>query len=200
MDSLIRCPWCLKDEMYMKYHDEEWGVPVFDDRKQFEFLLLEAAQAGLSWHTILSRRENYRKAYLDFDFEKIANFSEHDIERLLKGSGIIRNKMKIKASVNNARKFIEVQKEYGSFSKYIWSFTKGKSIVNGWVSILEIPAKTELSERISRNLKSRGFQFLGPTIVYSHLQAVGVVNDHLKSCFRLKEIKETQTRLPFKQH
>ncbi len=186
--ELERCSWCLKDGMYIKYHDEEWGTPVFDDRKQFEFLVLESAQAGLSWYTILSRRDNYRRAYLNFDVEKVANFTEHDIERLVQDEGIIRNKMKIKASVNNARKFIEAQKDYGSFSKYIWGFTGGKPMVNGWATVAEIPAKTELSERISKDLKSIGFQFLGPTIVYAHLQAIGIVNDHIKSCFRFDEI------------
>jgi len=193
-----RCPWCLKDDLYIKYHDEEWGVPVFDDKKQFEFLVLEAAQAGLSWHTILLRRENYRASYCEFDPEKVARFNEKDIARLLQNTGIIRNKMKIRASCNNAIKFLEVQNEFGSFSNYIWGFTNGQPIVNGWKSTTEIPAKTELSERISKNLKRRGFQFLGPTIVYAHLQAVGIVNDHLTSCFRFKEVQETRIKQSFK--
>ena len=186
--NLKRCPWCLKDEMYIKYHDEEWGVPLFDDRKQFEFVVLESAQAGLSWHTVLSKREKYREVYLGFDFEKIANFKEKDIEKLLNNPGIIRNRMKIEASIMNARAFIEIGKEFGSFSKYIWKFAGGKPVVNGYDSDDEIPAETELSFRISKDLKERGFKFFGPKIVYAHLQAVGVVNDHIKSCFRYKEL------------
>ena len=186
--NLKRCPWCLKDEMYIKYHDEEWGVPLFDDRKQFEFVVLESAQAGLSWHTVLSKREKYREAYLGFDFEKIANFKEKDIEKLLNNPGIIRNRVKIEASIMNARAFIEIGKEFGSFSKYIWKFVGGKPVVNGYDSDDEIPAETELSFRISKDLKERGFKFFGPKIVYAHLQAVGVVNDHIKSCFRYKEL------------
>jgi len=186
--KLERCPWCLKDEIYIRYHDEEWGVPVFDDRKQFEFLVLESAQAGLSWHTVLLKRENYRKAYYDFDSEKVANFTVKDIERLLNNSGIIRNRMKIEASITNARVFLEVSKDFGSFSKYIWGFVGGKPIVNGWNSLSEIPAETELSHRIGKDMKNRGFRFFGPKIVYAHLQAVGIVNDHIRSCFRFKEI------------
>ena len=186
--NLKRCTWCLKDEMYIKYHDEEWGVPLFDDRKQFEFVVLESAQAGLSWHTVLSKREKYREAYLGFDFEKIANFKEKDIEKLLNNPGIIRNRVKIEASIMNARAFIEIGKEFGSFSKYIWKFVGGKPVVNGYDSDDEIPAETELSFRISKDLKERGFKFFGPKIVYAHLQAVGVVNDHIKSCFRYKEL------------
>ena len=186
--NLKRCPWCLKDEMYIKYHDEEWGVPLFDDRKQFEFVVLESAQAGLRWHTVLSKREKYREAYLGFDFEKIANFKEKDIEKLLNNPGIIRNRVKIEASIMNARAFIEIGKEFGSFSKYIWKFVGGKPVVNGYDSDDEIPAETELSFRISKDLKERGFKFFGPKIVYAHLQAVGVVNDHIKSCFRYKEL------------
>jgi len=155
--NLKRCPWCLKDEMYIKYHDEEWGVPLFDDRKQFEFVVLESAQAGLSWHTVLSKRENYREAYLGFDFEKIANFKEKDIEKLLNNPGIIRNRVKIEASIMNARAFIEIAKEFGSFSKYIWKFVGGKPVVNGYDSDDEIPAETELSFVISKDLKERRF-------------------------------------------
>ena len=186
--SVERCPWSLKDEIYIRYHDEEWGVPVFDDRKQFEFIVLESAQAGLSWHTVLLKRENYSKAYYDFDAEKVANFTEKDIERLLNNPGIIRNRMKIEASIANARAFLEVSKEFGSFSKYIWGFVGGKPIVNGWSFISEIPAETELSLQISKDMKKRGFRFFGTKIVYAHLQAVGIVNDHIKSCFRFKEI------------
>lgn len=186
--KLERCPWSLKDEIYIRYHDEEWGVPVFDDRKQFEFIVLESAQAGLSWHTILLKRENYRKAYYGFDPEKVANFTEKDIERLLNNPGIIRNRMKIEASVANARTFLEVSKEFGSFSKYIWGFVSGKPVVNGWNSMSEIPGETELSLEISKDMKKRGFRFFGSKIVYAHLQAVGIINDHIKSCFRFKDI------------
>ncbi|MBP8612713.1 MAG: DNA-3-methyladenine glycosylase I [Candidatus Atribacteria bacterium] len=189
--NLERCPWCLKDEMYIKYHDEEWGVPVFEDRKQFEFIVLESAQAGLSWYTVLSRRERYREAYLGFDPEKVANFKEKDVEKLLNNPGIIRNRMKIEASVTNAKAFMEIGKEFGSFSKYIWSFVDGKPVINGYNSIYEIPAETELSLSISKDLKKRGFRFFGPKIVYAHLQAVGIVNDHIRSCFRYKELTET---------
>lgn len=186
--NIERCPWCLKDQIYIRYHDEEWGVPVFDDRKQFEFLVLESAQAGLSWHTILLKRENYRKAYHGFNPEEVANFTEKDIERLLNDPGIIRNKMKIEASVINARAFLEVSKEFGSFSKYIWGFVGGKPIVNGWTSMNQIPAETELSIKISKDMKKRGFHFFGPKIVYAHIQAVGIVNDHIKSCFRFEAL------------
>ena len=189
--NLERCPWCLKDEMYIKYHDEEWGVPVFEDRKQFEFIVLESAQAGLSWYTVLSRRERYREAYLGFDPEKVANFKEKDVEKLLNNPGIIRNRMKIEASVTNSKAFMEIGKEFGSFSKYIWSFVDGKPVINGYNSIYEIPAETELSLSISKDLKKRGFRFFGPKIVYAHLQAVGIVNDHIRSCFRYKELTET---------
>lgn len=186
--KLERCPWSLKDEIYIRYHDEEWGVPVFDDGKQFEFIVLESAQAGLSWHTILLKRENYRKAYYDFDPEKVANFTEKNIERLLNNPGIIRNRMKIEASIANARAFLKVGKEFGSFSKYIWGFVGVKPIANGWSSISEIPGETELSLQISKDMKKRGFSFFGSKIVYAHLQAVGIVNDHIRSCFRFKEI------------
>ncbi len=186
--NVERCPWSLKDEIYIKYHDEEWGVPVFDDRKQFEFIVLESAQAGLSWHTILLKRENYRKAYYDFNPEIVANFTENDIEKLLNNPGIIRNRMKIEASIANAKAFLEVSKEFGSFSKYLWGFVGVKPIVNGWSSISEIPGETELSLQISKDMKYRGFSFFGAKIVYAHLQAVGIVNDHIRSCFRFKEI------------
>lgn len=186
--NVERCPWSLKDEIYIRYHDEEWGVPVFDDKKQFEFIVLESAQAGLSWHTILLKRENYRKAYYDFNPEIVANFTVKDIERLLNNPGIIRNRMKIEASVINARAFLEVSKEFGSFSKYIWGFVGVKPIVNGWKSLSEIPGETKLSLQISKDMKKRDFHFFGSKIVYAHLQAVGIVNDHIKSCFRFKEI------------
>lgn len=183
-----RCSWCEGSDIYIKYHDEEWGVPAFDDNKQFEFLVLETAQAGLSWITILKKRENYRLAYDNFKPETVAGFDDKKIEELMKNDGIIRNERKIKASVNNAKRFIEIQKEFGSFSKYIWSFVNYKPVINSWSKDSEIPAKTELSETISKELKKRGFQFLGPVIMYSHMQATGLVNDHVCDCFRYNEI------------
>lgn len=185
-----RCPWCLKDELYIKYHDTEWGVPVHDDRVHFEFLVLESAQAGLNWLTILKKRENYRKDYDDFDPYKVSMFDDKKISELLNDKGIIRNRKKIEASVNNARAFLKIQKEYGSFDNYIWSFTGGKPIINHWESIEEIPAKTPLSDEISKDLVKRGFKFTGSTIIYAHMQATGIVNDHIVSCFRYKELSE----------
>lgn len=190
-----RCEWADKgDELYTKYHDEEWGVPVFDDQKIFEFLVLESAQAGLSWITILRRRENYRQAFANFDAKKVAKFDEDKIMQLMMNSGIIRNRKKIIATINNAKKFLEVQKEFGSFSEYIWQFTNKKPITNNWKNLKELPAKTEISEKICQDLKSRGFQFLGPTICYAYMQATGMVNDHIVTCFRHNEIK-TQKKL-----
>jgi len=174
----------------MNYHDAEWGVPVFDDRKHFEFLVLESAQAGLSWITILKKRENYRKAYDNFDPEKVAKYTEAKKAKLLSDAGIVRNRLKIESSIGNAQKFLEIQKEYGSFSGYIWSFTNGKPVTGKWKQLHEIPAKTELSDKISLDLKKRGFKFLGSTIMYSHLQATGIVNDHLTDCYRYAEIKK----------
>lgn len=187
-----RCSWCGEDELYIKYHDKEWGIPVFDDRKQFEFMVLESAQAGLSWITILRKREAYRKAYENFDPVKVAEFDENKVEELLKNDGIIRNRRKIESSINNAKRFIEVQREFGSFSEYLWRFVDYKPIVDKWKSEAEVPAKTELSERISLDLKKRGFKFLGPVIVYSHLQATGLINDHIVDCFRYDEIKNAE--------
>ncbi len=185
-----RCPWGTADELYIRYHDEEWGVPVYDDRKQFEFLVLESAQAGLSWHTILKKRENYRKAYDGFDPVKVAKYDEEKIEELMQNAGIIRNCKKIEASINNARIFLEIQKEFGSFCKYLWGFVDGKPIINHWTEVSQIPAKTEFSDRISKDIKKRGFKFLGSITIYSHLQATGLVNDHLVNCFRWKECQE----------
>lgn len=184
----IRCPWCGDGDLYCKYHDEEWGVPVHDERKHFEFLILESAQAGLSWLTILKKRENYRKAYDEFDVNRVANYGEDKIKELLNNKGIIRNKLKIRASINNAKEFLKIQEEFGSFDSYIWSFVDNKPIQNKWKTQDEVPAITELSERISKELKKRGFKFLGPTIVYAHMQAIGMVNDHLESCYRYEEI------------
>ena len=185
-----RCPWCERTDLERAYHDNEWGVPVFSDKKQFEFLVLESAQAGLSWLTVLRKRENYRRLYDEFDPEKVARYGEKKIQELMSESGIIRNRKKIEASINNAMRFLEIQDEFGSFSDYLWGFTGGVPVTNSWEELLEIPASTELSVAVSRNLKKRGFRFMGPIIVYSHLQATGVVNDHLVSCFRYDEILE----------
>jgi len=185
-----RCPWGTADELYIRYHDDEWGVPVYDDKKQFEFLVLESAQAGLSWHTILKKRENYRAAYDEFNVQKVAKYDGQKIEELMQNAGIIRNRRKIEASVNNAKLFLDIQKEFGSFCNYLWGFVNGKPLVNNWTEISQIPAKTELSDRLSKDMKERGFKFLGSIILYSHLQATGLVNDHLKSCFRWKECQE----------
>ena len=179
-----RCFWCGADELYVKYHDEEWGVPVHDDKKHFEFLLLESAQAGLSWLTILRKRENYRLAYDDFDAEKISRYDDGKYEELLNNKGIVRNKLKIRASINNAVHFLEIQKEFGSFDRYIWNFIDNRPVVNNWSSISEVPAASGFADRVSADLKARGFQFMGPTIVYAHLQATGLINDHIKGCFR----------------
>ena len=183
-----RCPWCNGDPLYIQYHDEEWGVPVHDDRKLFEFLTLEGFQAGLSWLTILKKRENFRKAFDNFDYVKIAQYYEQKIASLLTDAGIIRNKLKVNAAVTNARAFIEIQNEFGSFDKYIWKFAENKPIVNRWKSIRDIPASTELSDKLSKDLKKRGFKFVGSTIVYSHMQATGMVNDHIVDCFRYGQL------------
>lgn len=183
-----RCAWAGKEEIYIKYHDEEWGVAVRDDQKQFEFLILEGFQAGLSWITILKKRENFRKAFDNFDYKKIALYNEAKIHSLLEDEGIIRNKLKINATVTNARAFMEVQKEFGSFCDYIWGFVANKSLDGKRKKMSDVPASTELSDRISKDLKKRGFKFVGSTIVYSHLQATGIVNDHLCDCFRHSEV------------
>jgi DNA-3-methyladenine glycosylase I len=172
----------------VKYHDEEWGVPVHDDNKHFEFLVLESAQAGLSWITILKKRENYRKAYDNFDPNKVALYDENKINQLMQNPGIVRNRKKIEASVNNAKCFLEIQEEFGSFDKYIWSFVDNKPVINKWNDLSEVPANSELSDMISKDLKKRGFKFLGTTIIYSHLQATGIINDHLVSCFRRDKV------------
>lgn len=184
-----RCSWCGNNEIYVKYHDEEWGFPVHDDKKHFEFLVLESAQAGLNWLTVLKKRENYRAAYDGFDVVKVAEYGEDKFNELMNNAGIIRNKLKIAASINNAKCFIEIQKEYGSFDKYIWGFTQNKQVVNNWASLKEVPASTELSDKISKDLKKRGFKFVGTTIIYSQLQATGLINDHITSCFRHAEVQ-----------
>ena len=181
-----RCPWCKNDELYIKYHDVEWGVPVHDDKKHFEFLVLESAQAGLNWLTILKKRENYRVAYDDFNVDKVSLYNENKIEELMQNSGIIRNRRKIESSINNARHFVEIQKEFGSFDNYIWGFVNNQVVINHWNDISEVPATSELSDKVTKDLKSRGFKFLGSTIIYAHLQATGIINDHLVTCFRYK--------------
>lgn len=183
----LRCNWCGNDPLYMKYHDEEWGVPVHEDRKHFEFLVLESAQAGLSWITILRKRENYRKAYDDFDFNKVAQYDNEKVNELIQNQGIVRNKLKIAASINNAKMFLKIQEEFGSFDNYIWAFVDNKPLINHWDSISKVPATSELSDKVSKDLKNRGFKFLGSTITYAHLQATGIINDHITSCFRYKD-------------
>jgi DNA-3-methyladenine glycosylase I len=179
-----RCQWVTDDPIYIKYHDEEWGVPVWDDRKLFEFILLEGAQAGLSWITILKRREGYRKAFENFNPKKIARFTDEKLQKLGENRSIIRNRLKIEAARKNARAFLKIQEEFGSFSKYQWSFVSGEPIQNRWKKHEDIPTETNLSKTISKDLKKRGFQFVGPTIIYAHMQAVGMVDDHLTTCFR----------------
>lgn len=183
MENKTRCAWCEKDDLYRKYHDEEWGTPVYDDPTLFEFLILETFQAGLSWYTILAKRENFRKAFDNFDYKKIAQYSEDKIQELLLDAGIIRNKLKVYSAVSNAVAFMKVQEEFGSFSKYIWGFVDGKPIDNKLQSLKDIPASTPLSDTISKDLKKRGFKFVGSTVVYAHMQATGMVNDHIQSCW-----------------
>jgi len=183
-----RCGWCVGDDLYETYHDQEWGVPVFDDDKLFEFLTLETFQAGLSWITILRKRENFRKAFDNFDYKKIANYQPEKMDSLLLDAGIIRNQLKIKATITNAQAFIKIQEEFGSFSNYIWGFVDGKPIKNNLKSLKEIPANTPLSDSISKDLKKRGFKFVGTTVVYAHMQATGMVNDHEINCFRYHEV------------
>lgn len=182
--GLKRCAWCGSDPLYQKYHDEEWGKEVRDDKTMFEFLILEGAQAGLSWITILKRRESYRKAFADFDVNKVAAFTDKDVERLMQDEGIIRNRLKVNAAITNAKLFIAIQKEFGSFCNYIWGFMpEGKPILNNRASTKEVPARTEISDAISKDMKKRGFKFFGTTICYAHMQATGMVNDHTNDCF-----------------
>lgn len=185
----IRCPWVIEgDDLYKRYHDEEWGVPVHDDNKHFEFLILEAAQAGLSWLTVLKRRAGYTKAFSQFDPQKVLLYDEAKIEELMQDVGIIRNRLKITSAVNNARHFIAIQEEFGSFDNYIWQFVGGKPIQNSWESLSDVPCETKESKALSKDLKARGFAFVGPTVIYSHMQATGLVNDHLVGCFRHKAL------------
>lgn len=185
-----RCTWCGSDPSYLVYHDAEWGVPVYDDRHLFEMLILEGAQAGLSWLTILKKRGNYRRAFHQFDPERIARYDEQDVNRLLQDGGIVRNRLKIEAAIKNARGFLQIVEEYGSLSHYLWRFVSGQPIVNAWQELKEIPAQTPESQLMSKALKKRGFNFVGPTICYAFMQAVGMVNDHTTDCFRYPEIKQ----------
>ena len=181
-----RCGWCLSSDLYKEYHDQEWGKPVYDDASIFEFLILETFQAGLSWITILNKRENFRLAFEDFDYQKIAKYNTLKEEELLQNSGIIRNKLKVKATITNAVAFMKIQEEFGSFSNYIWGFVDGKPIVNHWKSLSEVPATTPISDALSKDLKKRGFKFVGSTVIYAHMQATGMVNDHVLDCWTRK--------------
>jgi DNA-3-methyladenine glycosylase I len=184
METKIRCNWCEKDDLYRDYHDNEWGYPVYDDNKLFEFLVLETFQAGLSWYTILKKRDNFRKAFAQFNYLKVAQFEEEKIQELMQDAGIIRNQLKISGTVANAIAFIKVREEFGSFSNYIWKFTDGMPINNNFKKLSEIPATSPLSDSISKDLKKRGFKFVGSTVIYAHMQATGMVNDHIENCWR----------------
>lgn len=192
-----RCGWCKGDTLYTAYHDLEWGVPLFDEDQLFEFLILETFQAGLSWITILRKRDNFRQAFNKFDYKKIAQYTEKDINSLMDNEGIIRNRQKIKATISNAQSYMNVQQEFGSFSSYIWEFVNGKPIQNSWSNYKEAPSYTALSETISKDLKKRGFKFIGPTVVYAHMQATGMVNDHEVDCYRYEEVKNLSKQLPY---
>ena len=196
MDPKPRCAWAGSDPLYVAYHDEEWGVPVHDDICMFEFLILEGAQAGLSWSTILRKRQNYRLAFDGFDPRIIAHYDDQKIAALLSDPGIVRNRLKIHSAISNARAFLEIQAEFGSFDAYIWQFVNGRPIVNQWKSLSEIPAETPESRLLSKDLIRRGFRFVGPTIIYAHMQAVGMVNDHTIDCFRYQELLELNHREP----
>ena len=183
-----RCGWCLGDPIYEAYHDEEWGVPLRDERLLFEFLILETFQAGLSWITVLKKRDNFRRAFDNFDYHLVAQYDQHKIDTLLQDSGIIRNKLKVNSAVTNAQLFIALQQEFGSFDTYIWSFVDGKPIKNSWNNYKECPATTEVSDQISKDLKKRGFKFVGSTVIYAFMQAIGMVNDHEVNCFRYNQV------------
>ena len=184
-----RCPWATSDPLYVSYHDEEWGVPLHDERRLFEMLVLEGAQAGLSWLTILRRREGYRRAFDRFDPQAVARYGPRDVERLLADDGIIRNRLKIDSAINNARAFLAVQEAFGSFDSYVWQFVDGRPTQNTWTTLEEVPAQTPVSNTMSKDLRKRGFTFVGPTICYAHMQATGMVNDHLSGCFRHREVR-----------
>lgn len=189
-----RCAWAEDTyEAYEKYHDDEWGVPIYDDQTHFEFLTLEGAQAGLSWSTILNKRDGYREAFLNFDVNAVAKFDEQKIEQLLKFEGIVRNKLKVNSVINNAKLFLEVQEEFGSFDTYIWSFVDNKTIIGHWESVSEVPVTTKESDALSKDLKKRGFKFVGSTIMYAYMQATGMVNDHTTDCYRYNELLESST-------
>lgn len=188
-DSLSRCGWVTDDPLYIEYHDKEWGVPEYDDARLFEFLILETFQAGLSWLTVLKKRENFRRAFDNFDYRKIAGYSDAKVQELITDKGIIRNQRKILATISNAQAFIKVQEEYGSFNDYIWGFVDHKPIQNAWKSVDEVPANTPLSDKISKELKKQGFKFVGSTVIYAHMQATGMVNDHTVDCFRYEEVR-----------
>ncbi|MCK9484390.1 MAG: DNA-3-methyladenine glycosylase I [Candidatus Marinimicrobia bacterium] len=190
MTEIARCSWPGNDELMIAYHDTEWGVPVHDDRKLFEFMVLDAFQAGLSWRTILHKRQNFRRAFADFNIREVARFDEKRYNQLLTDAGIIRNRAKIRATIDNAARFLEIQKEFGSFDRYIWRFTAGQTIVNRWKTLAEIPTRSPEAEAMSADLIQRGFRFVGPTICYAFMQAAGMVNDHLTSCFRWRELQE----------
>ena len=183
MENKNRCAWCEKDDLYRNYHDNEWGKPIYDDQMLFEFLLLETFQAGLSWYMVLAKRENFRRAFANFDYKIVANYTEEKIQELLLDAGIIRNQLKVRAAVSNAIAFIQVQEEFGSFSNYFWKFTGGKTIDNNPKSLKDVPASTPLSDEISKDLKKRGFKFVGTTVVYAHMQGTGMVNDHINDCW-----------------
>lgn len=189
-EPVRRCAWVGDDPLYIRYHDEEWGSPVYEDTRLFEFLVLEGAQAGLSWLTILRKREGYRTAFCGFDPVRVAAFGSVELERLLTDSGIVRNRRKIESAISNARAFLRVQQEFGSFAAYVWRFVDGETVHNRWRTVAEIPSTTAAAERMSRDLRSRGFRFVGPTICYAHMQATGMVNDHTLDCFRWAELQE----------
>jgi len=189
-----RCPWPANDPLMLPYHDEEWGVPVHDDRRHFEFLVLEGAQAGLSWLTVLRKREGYRRAFAGFDPAAVAAFSDADVERLVADAGIIRNRLKIRGAIGNARAFLAIKEEFGSFDAFFWRFVGGRPILNRWTELSQLPAKSPEAEAASREMVRRGFRFVGPTILYAHMQACGLVNDHLVSCFRYREVGAATSR------
>ena len=191
-DGLTRCAWVTDDPLYLEYHDLEWGVPVQDDKALFEFLVLEGAQAGLSWLTILKKREAYREAFDLFDPEKVASYSEAKVAELLENKGIVRNRLKVNSTVTNAQHFLRVQEEFGSFGAYLWQFVGGQPLINSWTSLAEVPATTPESDALSQDLKKRGFKFVGSTIMYAYMQAVGMVNDHMADCFRYEPVREMQ--------
>lgn len=193
-EDTVRCPWPGVDPLYRKYHDEEWGVPLHDDRKLFEFLVLEGMQAGLSWSTVLRKRENFRRLFSDFDPERVALFDSRRVELLLQDSSIIRNRRKVEGAVTNARAFLKVSEEFGSFDEYIWRFVEGRPLINRWESLSQLPATSPESILLSKDLVARGFKFVGPTICYAHMQATGMVNDHLVSCYRYRELLRGENR------